>query len=761
MSEKQSYITGIEHKRIDGGWHQYTVYLQPGLSYSWENIIANADSVADADLAPIVNVQLQTAWGMAKDLMTAYKDGGFRFSKTKELTENEGNMLCIGGISKALGRPTMITWFNQVSAFGITTEKERSDELIRRYAETIVAKRLDSSTAQTGRHDKEKTIAVESTGSIGGRGIKKITQCRTEAGENGMFPHGDSLADVFELEDMTNGIRRYERIYRYEIELDPAPLKWRDCLRAATNMIYLGVLVECITYGCGKLEARAETDVTNSLCNNSSHDLRLVPELKKESDFVAVRGHSSDLDVDIKVYFHNNKSLVTLYAPIADITRIREYAETKLCQLLVIDVLGRDDEEDKMPASATGTGKVVLSKSTASSDDFVIENGVLTKYTGKGGSVIIPDSVTSIGEKAFKECESLTDVTIPDSVKSIGSAAFEKCTSLTGVTIPNSVTSIGDDAFWGCKNLTRIFISKRVTSIGNGAFSGCSSLADQKGFVIVRGVLYGYFGKDSNVVVPSSVTRISDWAFSGCRMASITIPDSVVSIGEHAFMACAKLTSIVIPDSVAVIGSGAFGGCKGLADQKGFIIVRGVLYDYSGADRNVVIPDGVIRIDDRALVICSNPTRVTIPNSVTSIGESAFSGLKSLTSITIPDSVTNIGDWAFSGCESLTGIIIPGSVTSIGSWTFNGCKSLKSVTILDGVTNISNWAFNKCKSLKSITIPDSITSIGNWAFDECESLTSITIPKRLEAAFEKYKSIKKINYIDNPSSGFWQNLFRK
>ena len=585
-NEKQSYIARIEHEQTDGGWHQYTVILQPGLNYSWEAIIANADSIADADLAPIMNIQLQTAWGVPVDLIKAYKNSGYRFSKTDKLTEDEGNILSIGGISDALGCPTMITWFNQIGAFSITTEKERSDEQIRRYAETIIAKRFGESAAQADDPNEEETSSVGSTDSIGSCGIKKVTQCRTGAGENGMFPQGDSEDDTMEMLDLVMGIRKYRSIYRYEIELDSAPLKWGDCLRAANNMICLGVLPEHITYGCGELEAQPETDVTSSLFNNSDFDLRLVPELKKESDFVAVRGKSLDLDVDIKAYFHNGKKLVTLYAPIADIERIQEYAEMKLCMVLGVDILGMGTKKEKTPAA---------------SDDFVIENGVLKKYTGNGGSVIIPDGVT----------------------------------------------------------------------------------------------------------------RIDAWAFKGCQtLTSIAIPDSVTAIGDHAFLACISLTGVAIPDSVTAIGDEAFIRCKGLADQKGFVIVRNVLYDYFGEDSNVVIPDSVACIGSSAFVSSKNLVRVTIPNSVTSIGKSAFSGRKSLKSITIPDSVTSIGDWAFFRCESLT----------------------------------------------SITIPGSVANIGDWAFDGCTSLTSITIPKRLEAAFTGCKSIKKINYTNN---SFWQKLFKK
>ena len=203
-------------------------------------------------------------------------------------------------------------------------------------------------------------------------------------------------------------------------------------------------------------------------------------------------------------------------------------------------------------------------------------------------AIDIPDSVTSIEDRAFYECVSLTALNIPDSVTSIGDEAFSDCTSLTAITILDGVTSIGDEVFFHCDSLTAISIPDSVTSIGYSAFSCCNSL--------------------TTVNIPDSVTSIGEFAFSDCdSLAAINIPDNVNKIEFGVFTRCTSLTSIKIPDNVISIEAYAFSGCSSL-------------------------------------------TAVTIPDSVTSIGNWAFSECTSLTTITIPDSVIYIGEDAFS-CE--------------------------------------------------------------------------------------------------------------
>ena len=156
----------------------------------------------------------------------------------------------------------------------------------------------------------------------------------------------------------------------------------------------------------------------------------------------------------------------------------------------------------------------------------------------------------------------------------------------------------------------------------------------------------------------------------------VVIPDRVTAIGNRAFSYCSSLTSITIPDSVSSIGESAFRGCSGLADDSGFVIIRGVLHDYVGNASDVTIPDGVTTICERVFYNYSNMTSVTIPDSVTKIGSEAFLRCSALTSVTIPDGVTSILRWAFLHCEGLVSVSLPNSVTDIGEDAFYGCESL-------------------------------------------------------------------------------------
>ena len=176
---------------------------------------------------------------------------------------------------------------------------------------------------------------------------------------------------------------------------------------------------------------------------------------------------------------------------------------------------------------------------------FVIENGVLEKYTGSETEVIVPESVTGIGSNAFGWCGTLTKVVLPDCVKSIDLNAFRYCNNLTDITLPEGITCIKSRTFEGCRSLSNITLPKSLTSIGDGAFYGCSGLA--------------------SIIIPEGVTSIENETFYGCSsLTSITLPKGVTHIGEYAFEGCTMLSGTISLADLQEIASGAFKGCTAM-----------------------------------------------------------------------------------------------------------------------------------------------------------------------------------------------------
>ena len=318
--------------------------------------------------------------------------------------------------------------------------------------------------------------------------------------------------------------------------------------------------------------------------------------------------------------------------------------------------------------------------------------------------------------------------------------------TISGKGAMQNYESYGAPWYGFCSQVKTAVIDNGVTGIGDYAFTGCTSL--------------------TGVTIPDSVVRIGEGAFWATRLASVTIPGSVTSIGSAAFGMCSVLTDIYyggygvdwlaaggacarVPENAAVhfreelYGRGACGeNVNWVMTLDGTLTISGTgeMADYSGSDnfvpwaaaqeyiQSVVIESGVTSICSGAFHGCTVLTSVTIPGSVTDIGGSAFEGCTGLTRVVLPHGVTSIGMYAFDRCSALTDVTIPNSVTMIGDGAFYGCTGLANVTIPDSVTTIGDNTFAYCDALTSVIIPDSVTSIEYNTFYACKSLTSVTIP---------------------------------
>ena len=285
-----------------------------------------------------------------------------------------------------------------------------------------------------------------------------------------------------------------------------------------------------------------------------------------------------------------------------------------------------------------------------------------------------------------------------------------------------------------------------VTGIEESAFYSCEGL--------------------TSITLPNSITTIGNWAFSLCEnLTSLELPNSITTIGDGVFNYCSSLKSLTLPNSITAIGYYAFRSCWFL--------------------RSITLPNSLTSIVKSAFQNCNHLTSITLPNSITSIGESAFEGCSSLTSITLPNSITSIGYYAFSACSNLENIFVadgntmfssidgvlydkdastlircplkkgsvtlPNSLITIGVSAFSGCIDLISLTLPNSLTSIGKSAFKGCSGLKSITLPNSITAIGYFAFEGCSGLKSITLPNSLttirDYAFSECDALERINML--------------
>src|ERR1035437_9402799 len=320
-------------------------------------------------------------------------------------------------------------------------------------------------------------------------------------------------------------------------------------------------------------------------------------------------------------------------------------------------------------------------------------------YNPNGGSqtynlktIKLPDTLTSIGSNALNGCYNLTTLTIPSGVTSIGDNAFQSCNALTSISIPNTITTIGNGAFNYCQNIAgSITIPSSTISIGNTIFQGCSKVtkfivdANNPNYSSLDSVLFNKNqttiiecpeGKSGVFTIPNTVTTISDYAFLNCSKltGSVVLPNSVTSIGSNSFNNCNSLTgTFTFGSGITTIGNSPFIGCNRITD---FAIASG--------NANFAVSGGVLFNKNLTTLVKYPPGKTG--------------------SYIIPSSVTAIGNYAFYYCQNLTGdLVIPNTITIIGEGAFSSCNGLNgSLTIGSGVSTIGQSAFQSSNNIKVI-----------------------------------------------------------
>ena len=367
-----------------------------------------------------------------------------------------------------------------------------------------------------------------------------------------------------------------------------------------------------------------------------------------------------------------------------------------------------------IPASVTdigerafvACGRLKAISVEAGNEVYSSRNGMLlnkdgtTLIQGVNGEVEIPPGVVTIGEWAFVYYADLTRVVIPASVRNIGAYAFHSCESLTNVVMQGGVTNIGDGAFGECGNLMDVFIPNSVQSIGYSAFAYC--------------------GRLSNVTLPACMVEGDEgWTmwnvFQGTSVENVAMAEGITTIGSYAFAqgfddeTC--LTHVTIPTSVTGICAYAFYNCRGLG--------------------SVTLPEGVVRLGTEAFNNCWNLTELAIPGSVKQIDPRAFSDCRGLTEITIPNSVTNVGVSAFSYCRGLGSVMVPVCVLETGlANVFQGASSITNVVLSEGCREIARGTLGysgQFPNLEHVLIPASVTNVDAEAFRAFGGKVAVTV----------------------------------
>ena len=263
---------------------------------------------------------------------------------------------------------------------------------------------------------------------------------------------------------------------------------------------------------------------------------------------------------------------------------------------------------------------------------------------------------------------------------------------ITTLEIPTGVTSIGDGVFFKSNSLTNLALSSRVTSIGISAFSYCGNLQD------VRYYIYDDFATYIQNGHPAFYVGCGiKYYWNNQEISTLEIPSSVTKIGDYAFHRCSGLTTLNLPSNVTSIGYRAFSECSDLT--------------------SVDLPSSITNIGDYVFFYCENLSKVNLPSEITAISNGAFGGCSSLKNIELPAGITTIGDYAFVGCSNLTNVILPSALTSIGNIAFANCSNLANVTLSSNITSIGSSAFQDCSSLKNLTISKEVTSIKDIALN--------------------------------------------
>ena len=408
-------------------------------------------------------------------------------------------------------------------------------------------------------------------------------------------------------------------------------------------------------------------------------------------------------------------------------------------------------------------GKVIIPETITSIGDNAFSGcSQLISLTTDGAtrSVVFPTGLVSIGENAFLDCYNLTSIQFPHGLKTIGAHAFGNCSGLeSDLKIPDTVIYIGDYAFQECTGIKNVESPLAwSTNAGVWPFHRCA-LSEFKVTGTPTEIPNSFFARDEfssleKVIIPETITSIGNNAFNGCYLLtslstdgtakSVRFPQNLVSIGDRAFSNCTGITSVEFPNGLKTIGDHAFANCAGLICDLKIPETVTTIYDYAFQNcqglRNVESPIAWLTNSGVWPFHLCMLTEFRIIGTPTELPQYTFAReeFSSLEKVIIPETITSIGRNAFAGCSQMTSMTtdgaansvnFPAGLTSIGEEAFRDCAGLTKIELPDGLETIGRNAFAYCTGLGSeLRIPETVTSIGDYAFQYCYGLQSVETP---------------------------------
>lgn len=566
--------------------------------------------------------------------------------------------------------------------------------------------------------------------------------------------------------------------------------KQNHILWIAAVMLFLDVAyitVHVINY----TEIYAENMMADYIIQNISDDMTLYEKLEKIAQFIAERFD----------YNASASSYLSMIIKGGGDCWASTSMVIHMCDMIGIEAWGRNAKRDSGAGSnhrnaiVYGDGKYYIVEAgfagtkpryyeirekdkpfsyyRRSGDD----GWTIYQYDGKNGTgtLVVPEMIENRPVTALDDSSlsgySFSEIVLPDTLRKIGDSAFSTWPNLTSIYIPANVESLGQGILGYCSQLEKITIDP-----ANQYYTAVDGIIYSKDMTQVIAVPTA-----ANPVLPDTVTTIGPHAFWGnSNLTSIQLPSSVTKIGTGAFYNITKLSNLILPESLTAIEYGAFKNCSNIqniwyagtqeqwnqieigTDNDCLTNCPNIIFESEGSQVSYRYSDGTLTITGSGVMYGyaseedtpwagyrDSITSLVIEDGITAISDNAFRELTNLKSVRFPETLVSVGRYAFYNCTALESIDIPESVSIIREHAFQNCSNLAAVTLPEQMELIGTYAFSNCTSLTSFIIPEGITEIAYGTFNNCYNLITITLPTSLVdiggSAFIYCSSLKKLD----------------